>query len=1303
MEPSIEGLITLTETVEDPLAWNNVSENTNNHDQPADQTSSMSKDFPQDPLSVKPQENFLGFPNLNYEPTLPAKSEKPKRGAARNRMGSFCGNIAKLKSSSENNTRNNETLSVKESASAVDDNFFFDDMPHYGASSTKIFREATSNLTNFGNLPDVIKPTKSTGIYAPAGKHKDTIPANWVKRDQKNSRGTPSADSNRREPFLDTKQAAEDKEFNKPGVKVAALDNKSNMRKNESESLCGLKVQYRLSGMESSSDDDADVVIEDESSDYKINPASSMSISVCQFLSPSTQTPPQRTQPEIHMINTPSPPQTPQRSVHDATLNRIKAAIQRGSKIMILLRGLQGSGKSTLAKSIVATTVGGNSAAYVFNTDDFFVTLGRGVYQFDPTRLQEAHNTNHKRVWNALKEGRSPVIVDNTNIEAWEMRPYAAMAVENGYIVEILEPNTPWAQNVNELAKKNTHNVPKSTIRDKYQRYERGLTGKKLLDKYSLKYSKKNIPPQLRKVPPISTDDEPRKVAPTMSDFKSNWGLNDKNNFVLTSRDIESMQNIDESHCSIGLISECASVADDSSNTLSNPEKASNHGDKDADDYLQELQDSDESFEMLDSGASLHPSDAGVSLDESQLDIPTHTPDETAEEYVADTKYSSPNGSQQILGAIGSERKGSLSVAPSVGNPEVQKPESIELEKNDNVLSQCWNFTLRRQNTDEHESDPLPSERTMPQSNITDESEEDIARNSEVQNELDQKYDQLIDTKESVVENVTRDDDGAVTEVTKSPETALEINEDHHIDAEIASAEWTEDNIEIDSTLLCDALNTEDRIDKSPETCMELVEEPTVPSAFGTFFKKIFVILKPHEDDSARDGALQFENDKDNDKDAANTATDMGNQDTVDFPGKSDDGEQPPHPELDLITLSPDLNGENIYPDLSTNPFRKEMLESQLVDDTNRDCQSVNDNMNSISWKESPFPTDAKMPFPLDPPLEHNKSVSKIDASTNTSYYDFNVSYVGGTSEPGYRELSATSRCINEENFNVAKIERPPLKLMLHKSSMTSEANILAAESNANPEKAKDSDDGIQKLIELFPDIPIESLTAFYVQQCKRNFEWAVDVLMDDASNGFILKGLEMKRPTVENDAATGGACIDNDKKWKIDNEKLKQRSHSSSPRHRRKKNKDFRSFSVDFADNRNWHSGESANTAVEISRVRDVDEDDVIFQHFYDDAVSKPCLPTEPGEIPETSSEEENEEEIELNFGREFINQLEKSFGNPDFAFPDEFTPAIRIKKSMAEELHARWIQSMYRQLNARHAQLDEMIKKGEAKAYPP
>ena len=54
-------------------------------------------------------------------------------------------------------------------------------------------------------------------------------------------------------------------------------------------------------------------------------------------------------------------------------------------------------------------------------------------------------------------QGFEAVIIDNTNIEIWQMIPYAKMALGFRYRISIEEPNTAWKLNVRELAKRNKH------------------------------------------------------------------------------------------------------------------------------------------------------------------------------------------------------------------------------------------------------------------------------------------------------------------------------------------------------------------------------------------------------------------------------------------------------------------------------------------------------------------------------------------------------------------------------------------------------------------------------------------------------------------------------------------------------------------------------------------------------------------------------------------------------------------------------------------------------------------------------
>ncbi|XP_043855182.1 NEDD4-binding protein 2-like 1 isoform X1 [Dromiciops gliroides] len=113
--------------------------------------------------------------------------------------------------------------------------------------------------------------------------------------------------------------------------------------------------------------------------------------------------------------------------------------------------------------------------ALIFSTDDFFFKED-GTYEFNPDVLEEAHDWNQKRARKAMRNGISPIIIDNTNLHAWEMKPYAVMALENNYEVIFREPDTRWKFNVQELARRNTHGVPREKIHRMKEQYEHDVT-----------------------------------------------------------------------------------------------------------------------------------------------------------------------------------------------------------------------------------------------------------------------------------------------------------------------------------------------------------------------------------------------------------------------------------------------------------------------------------------------------------------------------------------------------------------------------------------------------------------------------------------------------------------------------------------------------------------------------------------------------------------------------------------------------------------------------------------------------------
>uniref|UniRef100_A0A3Q3J3L8 Smr domain-containing protein n=1 Tax=Monopterus albus TaxID=43700 RepID=A0A3Q3J3L8_MONAL len=137
-------------------------------------------------------------------------------------------------------------------------------------------------------------------------------------------------------------------------------------------------------------------------------------------------------------------------------------------KVLVLLRGAPGSGKSTLARALLEHNLGG----VILCTDDYFTH--NGEYEFDPRALGEAHEWNHQRAKDAFKRGMNPIIIDNTNMQGWEMKPYVAL--KHGYKVLFREPDTWWKHKPRELMRRTSHNVPVETIRRMLNGYERFVT-----------------------------------------------------------------------------------------------------------------------------------------------------------------------------------------------------------------------------------------------------------------------------------------------------------------------------------------------------------------------------------------------------------------------------------------------------------------------------------------------------------------------------------------------------------------------------------------------------------------------------------------------------------------------------------------------------------------------------------------------------------------------------------------------------------------------------------------------------------
>jgi predicted kinase len=122
---------------------------------------------------------------------------------------------------------------------------------------------------------------------------------------------------------------------------------------------------------------------------------------------------------------------------------------------LFIIRGIPGSGKSTFAK---------NLATVHFEADMFFMDEN-GVYNFDASRLSEAHSWCRNAVKDAMKDGVDKIAVSNTFTRKWEMEPYILMAEEFGYrVFSVIVENRHGGENL--------HSVPEEKIEEMRNRFE---------------------------------------------------------------------------------------------------------------------------------------------------------------------------------------------------------------------------------------------------------------------------------------------------------------------------------------------------------------------------------------------------------------------------------------------------------------------------------------------------------------------------------------------------------------------------------------------------------------------------------------------------------------------------------------------------------------------------------------------------------------------------------------------------------------------------------------------------------------
>ena len=129
---------------------------------------------------------------------------------------------------------------------------------------------------------------------------------------------------------------------------------------------------------------------------------------------------------------------------------------------VVILSGVSGSGKSTYAEKLLNETQGIKvSADHYFMWDD-------GTFHFDASKLSEAHADCFRRFLDFCQKDINPIVVDNTNIETWEISPYVLAASTYGYDVTIITMDAAW-HDLYVLCNRNVHGVPLRTLETQYR------------------------------------------------------------------------------------------------------------------------------------------------------------------------------------------------------------------------------------------------------------------------------------------------------------------------------------------------------------------------------------------------------------------------------------------------------------------------------------------------------------------------------------------------------------------------------------------------------------------------------------------------------------------------------------------------------------------------------------------------------------------------------------------------------------------------------------------------------------------
>jgi len=153
-------------------------------------------------------------------------------------------------------------------------------------------------------------------------------------------------------------------------------------------------------------------------------------------------------------------------------MNALGKPVTRPNQELIVMRGIPGAGKSTKAKSLVGGGIIHSTDDLIEKSGDykeFFAKMMAAQLNKEPDAfapLAKMHAQNVKDAIESLKAGKTPVIIDNTNIKMNEPKQVVVAALELGLAdnnIKFVDIGTAGLEAA-ELAKRNAHGVPLEKI-----------------------------------------------------------------------------------------------------------------------------------------------------------------------------------------------------------------------------------------------------------------------------------------------------------------------------------------------------------------------------------------------------------------------------------------------------------------------------------------------------------------------------------------------------------------------------------------------------------------------------------------------------------------------------------------------------------------------------------------------------------------------------------------------------------------------------------------------------------------------